>query len=154
MTESDVEGVVQLFEKTSSPFVLDVVFTAEVVRHLFLPRDGVLYSYVIPSPKGPRAFFSFYIMGWKMIDGMTDIRAAYVWYVAAEGVQMQSVVADLLNKAVNDARADVANALSMTGIREALVANKFEVGEKPLQFYSYNFWVPPMEEGKMRFLFV
>lgn len=156
--EEDVAGVLALLQGTSAQFVFDVLFTEELVRHMFLPRDGILYSYVIPSGKGPRGFFSFYIMNWKMIDPgskkTTDIRAAYVWYIAADGVQMASLVADLLNKAVNDAHADVANALGMTGIRDALVANKFEAGSKALQFYSYNFWVPPMDEAQMRFLFV
>jgi glycylpeptide N-tetradecanoyltransferase len=156
--DEDVAGVLALLQETSGQFTFDVVFTEQLVRHMFLPRDGIVYSYVIPSGKGPRGFFSFYIMNWKMIDpsskATTDIRAAYVWYIAADGVQMASLIADLLNKAVNDAHADVANALAVTGIRDALVSNKFEAGSKALQIYSYNFWVPPMDEAQMRFLFV
>jgi hypothetical protein len=96
-------------------------------------------------------------MNWKSIDPSSkdpiDLKVACVWYVATEGVQMISLVADLLNRAVIDAQADVASALSITGIQDALVANKFESGSKPLQFYSFNFRIPSMTECQMRFLF-
>jgi glycylpeptide N-tetradecanoyltransferase len=158
MTEGDIDGVTQLFQRTSPQFCFDVDFTADSVRHLFLPRPNILYSYVVPSPRGPRAFFSFYVMNWKVIEpesqAPSDLRAAYVWYVASDGIQMHSLVADLLNKAVNDAHADVANAVAAGGIQDALVANKFEAGAKKLQFFSYNFRVPPIKEAEMRFLFV
>jgi glycylpeptide N-tetradecanoyltransferase len=158
MIEEDVDAVVELLQATSGQFIFDVVWTPEVVRHLLLPREGILYTYVIPSAKGPRAVFSFYIMGWKTLDAASkvhgDIRAAYIWYVASDGVSITSLLADLLNKAVNDAHADVANALALAGTQEGLITNKFESGLKALQFYSYNFFVPPMDQSQMRFIFV
>jgi hypothetical protein len=154
MTQADIEGVVKLLHNTSSQFTFDVVSTAEIARHLFLPRDGV-YASVIPSPRGPRGLFSFYVMNWKAVEPRKmDLNVAYVFDVAATGAQMQSLVADLRYKAANDAHADLVIALSVTGIHDALVANRFEAGAKALQFYAYNFRVPPMNESQMRFLFV
>jgi hypothetical protein len=46
------------------------------------------------------------------------------------------------------------NGLGIGGIRDALVANRFEEGRKALQFYSYNFAVAPMEDSELRFIFV
>jgi hypothetical protein len=155
MTEADIDGVVHLLQSTASQFTLDVVFTGETVRHMFLPRDGVLYTYVTPSPRGLRGLFSFYVMTWNAIEGAkTSLRVAYVFYVAAAGGQTQSLIADLISKAASDAHADLVIALSVTGIHEALIANKFEAGSKALQFYAYNFRVPQMSESQMRFLFV
>jgi glycylpeptide N-tetradecanoyltransferase len=148
MTEDDVDGVVELLQATTGQFTFDLVWTAEVVRHWLLPRDGILYTYVIPSAKGTRAMFSFYIMGWKRLDpgsAQEDIHAAYIWYVASDGISIPSLIADLLNKAVNDAHADVANSLALMGIQEGLISNKFESGSKALEFYSYNFFVSPMD---------
>jgi glycylpeptide N-tetradecanoyltransferase len=158
MTEEDVDGVVELLQGTTGQFTFDLVWTPEVVRHWLLPRPGILYTYVIPSAKGPRALFSFYIMGWKTIGPSAkvqgDVRAAYIWYMASDGISIPSLIADLLNKAVNDARAEIANSLALNGIQEGLITNKFESGSKALEFYSYNFFVPPMDQSQMRFIFV
>jgi glycylpeptide N-tetradecanoyltransferase len=156
-TAEDVPSVVELFRQTSARYTFDVVFDEELVGHMLLPRPGILYSYVIPGTTGPKGFFSFYIMNWKVIDGAmkgSDLKAAYVWFTAVNGVDPVALIADLLNKAVNDAHADVASALGIGGMREALIANKFEAGSKDLLFYSYNYAVPPMDDAHMRFLFV
>jgi hypothetical protein len=82
-------------------------------------------------------------MNWKRLDSATkaasDIRAAYAWYLASDSIPVVGLVADLINKAVNDAHADVANALALGGLREGLLANKFESGSK--------------DEGQFRFIF-
>ena len=156
MCEEDVEGVTALLRETSSSFKFDIDFTPELVRHMFLPREDIVYSYVIPSTSGPKAFFSFYIMNWNVIHDSRDmnIRAAYIWFHAEKGVELKSLIADLLNKAVNDAKADVANSVGITGIHDALIANKFEAGSKALKYYSYNYAIPDMEDFEMRYIFV
>jgi glycylpeptide N-tetradecanoyltransferase len=158
MTPEDVPAVTELFRETSPAFHFDVAFDEELVRHFFLPRKDILYSYVIPGPGGLQAFFSFYVMIWKVIEPTattgTELKAAYLWYSAVRGGDRASVVADLLHKAVNDAHADIANSLGIAGVRDALVSNKFETGTRPLHFYSYNYAVPKLEDANMRFLFV
>ena len=156
MREEDVESVTELLNGSSSNFKFDIQWTPELVRHMLLPREDILYSYVIPSGSGVMAFFSFYIMNWKVLNDSTpvDIRAAYLWYNVANGVNGKSLVADLLNKAVNDAKADVANALGQSGICEALTSNKFEKGSKDLEYYSYNYAVPTFEDSGLRLIFV
>jgi acyl CoA:acetate/3-ketoacid CoA transferase alpha subunit len=46
------------------------------------------------------------------------------------------------------------NGLGISGVSEALVHNKFHAGTKGLEFYSYNYAVPRMEDTDMRFIFV
>lgn len=154
----DIDGVMKLFNDTSSKFKYDIQMTPELVNHMFTPRENTIYSYVIPSSSGIQAFFSFYMMDWSILDEtartLTQIRAAYVYYWATASVDLKNLVADLLNKAVNDAHADIINAIVMAGLGDALTAHKFEVGSRALQYYSYNFAVPPFENPELRFCFI
>ena len=155
MREEDVEGVTTLLRETGQKFKFDIDWTPEMVRHLLLPKEDVVYSYILPSASGPTALFSFYIMNWKVLKGTpVDIRAAYIWYLASNSVNAKSLIADLLNKAVNEAKADVCTSTGTGGLRDALVANKFETGSKELEFYSYNYAVPAMEPTDMRLTFI
>jgi glycylpeptide N-tetradecanoyltransferase len=158
MTPDDIPAVTELFRETSTNFDFDIDFNETFVGHQLLPRKDVLYSYVIPGPAGPQAFFSFYIMNWKNIEPTattrSELRVAYLWYSAVRGCDLGTVVGDLLHKAVSDAHADLATALGVAGGRDALIANRFEAGMTPLHFYSYNYAVPKIEDTKLRFMFV
>ncbi|KAH0785518.1 glycylpeptide N-tetradecanoyltransferase 1-like [Histomonas meleagridis] len=155
--EADVEGVTNLFKNTSSNYKFDIDFTPELVRYMFMPREETIYSYVIPSSNGPAAFASFYLMKWSVLNEssstVTEIRAAYIYYTVTNNIDMKSLVADIVNKAVNDAKADIINGFSFTG-EGALTAHKFEAGSKCLQYYSYNYAVPNIPTEEMRYIFV
>lgn len=154
--KNDVEGITNLFRESSQKYKFDIDFTAELVEHMFLPRDDVIYSYVIPSVNGPVGFVSFYIMNWSILNdsSITEVRAAYIYYCVSKTIEMKSLIADLLNKAVNDAKADVINGFSMSGNVDALVSNKFEKGSRDLEYYSYNYAIPNIEDKELRYIFV
>jgi glycylpeptide N-tetradecanoyltransferase len=156
MLDADVEGITDLLKATSSKFQFDVDWTPDLVRHLFLPREQILYTYVILGAGGVSAFFCFYVMNWGMVndDQKWDIRAGYLYYMASRGVDEKALISDLLNLSVNDAKIDVITALGIGGTHDALIANRFEEGKKALQFYSYNYAVTPMEDSNLRFIFV
>lgn len=155
-SEEDTESLLQLLKETGENFKFDVEFTPETISHFFTPRKDVLYTYVIPGPTGLSAMFSFYIMNWSVLNDNTvsEVRSAYIWYTATKVVDMNSLIADLLYKAVNDAKADIANSLTIMGLKDALTTNKFEAGNKELEYYSYNFAVPDIEDSELRFLFI
>lgn len=47
MTKNDVFGVAKLLNEGLSKFVVKFHYTDEDVKHYFLPRDKVIYTYVI-----------------------------------------------------------------------------------------------------------
>ena len=155
--EADVDGVTNLLKNTSHHYKFDIDFTPDLVKYMFMPREDTIYSYVIPSSSGPAAFASFYLMKWSILNEpsstVTEIRAAYVYYTATNNVDMKSLIADLVNKAVNDAKADIINGYSLTG-KDALVAHKFEEGSRCLQYYSYNYAIPNIPTEELRYIFV
>lgn len=155
--ETDCDGVVQLMNETNVNFKYDVDFTPDVVRHFFTPVNDVLYSYVIPNSTRIDAVFSFYLMNWSILQDngqVSAVRAAYIWYCATTSIDLNSLIADLINKAANDAKVDIVNSLCTMGLHDALTANKFEIGDKELQFYSYNYAVPDIGLNEFRFLFI
>lgn len=157
MTEEDVPLVTELLNKTDSNYKFALQFTPELVKHMFLPRKDVIYSYVIPGGNGIQGFFSFYLMGWTVLSEnamkITFHRAAYAWYMAGS-IDLKGVVSDMINKAEKDAQAEVMTALLLAGYESPLMANKFDAGNAHLEFYSYNFGVPSMTPDDVRFFFI
>ena len=158
MTEADVPAVTALLNESSAKFNYTLKFDEELVRHMFLPIKDLVFSYVIPGTTSPiKGFFSFYLMEWTILNenamSLTFLRAAYKWYTAGI-VEEKSLISDLVNRAAKDAQADVINALGMSGSDDALTINKFEKGSRALEYYSYNYAVPPMKSDEMQFYFV
>lgn len=157
MTEDDVDAVLALLQAGDSAFDFSIQFTRELVQHMFLPRKDLVFSYVVPSLSGAiQGFFSFYMMEWTVLEenqmSLTFLRAAYCWYMAGS-IDAKNLVADLVNRAATQAKADVVNALVMAGLGDAMTANKFERGNRALEYYSYNFAVPSLDPSKVRFYF-
>lgn len=156
MTEEDVPAVLELLEATSSSYKFTPTFTPELVAHMFLPRNGIVYSYVIPSSKGIQAFASFYMMDWTTLQEnkgcVTSLKAAYLWYHASTFSNNTSLIKDVINLAANEAHADIINAF-LGESADSLLECKFQRGDKELEFYSYNFAVPSMAGSDVRFFF-
>ena len=60
MKKSDVPIVFELLNKHLKAHRLNMVFTPEEVDHFFLPRQGVIHSYVVEDAHSVTDFFSFY----------------------------------------------------------------------------------------------
>ena len=157
MTEEDVPAVTELLNNSDSQYTFTLQFTEDLVRHMFLPKKDVVYSYVIPGTSSLKGFFSFYMMEWTILEenhmSLTYLRPAYCWYLAGI-IDAKNLYGDLINKAANDAKADVVNGLLSGGFAEAMIQNKFEKGNRSLEYYSYNYAVPSMDESKIRFFFI
>ncbi|EAX86325.1 myristoyl-CoA:protein N-myristoyltransferase, putative [Trichomonas vaginalis G3] len=157
MKEEDIPAVTELLNKTDSSYKFSLQFTPELVKHMFMPQKDVIYSYVIPGSSGIQGFFSFYLMAWTILSDnfmkITFHKAAYSFYMAAT-IDLKGIVSDLINRADKDANADIITGLQIAGWDQALSINKFEKGSNDLEYYSYNYGVPPMEPNDVRFLFI
>lgn len=60
MVNKDVSKITKILSEYLSKFKLHLHFTEEDVKHLFIPRDDVVYSYVIEEDKNITDFISFY----------------------------------------------------------------------------------------------
>ncbi len=125
-----------------SRFAYAPELSEEEVSHTLLPRDDVVYSYVIEaSPGGPLSdFFSFYSLPSTVIHHPTHkvLRAAYCFYYAPGSLGLQPLLREALTAAAN-AGFDVFNALDvMENTADAMRELRFGIGDGHLQFYVYN----------------
>eukprot|EP01083_Nonionella_stella_P244246 850306_1 len=103
MEEKDCESTCKLLKNYLSKFELHVHFSLDEFKHCFLPRNGVIYSYVIESNKKENKgeitdFISFYelpssIMNHPKHNGM---RAAYSYYNVCTTIDWKVLMNDSL----------------------------------------------------------
>jgi glycylpeptide N-tetradecanoyltransferase len=142
MTAADVPAVTALLAGYLARFAYAPVMDAADVAHWLLPRDDVVYSYVLQAaPDAPITdFFSFYSLPSTVIHHPVHkvLRAAYCFYYVPGTLPMRALMREALTCAAN-AGFDVFNALDvMENSSEALRELRFGIGDGHLQFYVYN----------------
>ena len=143
MEARDVGAVTKLLAAYLGRFAYAPVLSEEEVAHTLLPRDDVVYSYVLDGGAdngGITDFFSFYSLPSTVINHPVHkvLRAAYCFYYAPGKLALQPLLREALACAAT-AGFDVFNALNvMENSAEALRELRFGIGDGHLQFYVYN----------------
>ena len=146
MEPRDVPRVAALLNAYLGRFHLVPHLSEEEVRHWLLPRDDVVYAYVVEPPGGGPVtdFFSFYSLPSTVINHPVHktLRAAYCYYYAPGSLPHAALMREMLTVAAA-AGFDVFNALDlMQNAPELLKELKFGIGDGHLQFYLYNWRTP------------
>jgi glycylpeptide N-tetradecanoyltransferase len=120
-------------------FDLHPEFTVDEIRHWLLPRDGVVYSFVIETDGKVTDLCSFYSLPSSILDNekYSHLRAAYAYWHVPNTVTIDV----LMNESLIQAKKldfDVFNALNVMENDSALKALKFGIGDGFLQYYLYN----------------
>ena len=145
MTKDDVPKVAALLSKYLSKFAVAPILSEAEVEHLLLPREDVVYSYVVEDEKTKKItdFISFYNLPSQIIHGNTKhktLKAAYSYYNVATSVPLVELMEDALILAkCNDF--DVFNALDLMENNTFLRELKFGIGDGNLHYYLYNWRV-------------
>lgn len=94
LTDRDVNACFDIFNKNSNKFNLVPQYTIEQFRHLVLPRDNVVYSYVVENDNVVTDFVSFYTLE---LQSETDkIKVAWSSYYAATATPSTILMKDAL----------------------------------------------------------
>lgn len=151
LTDADVPEACKLMEEHNKRFELRVEYSEADFAHWFLPRDGVVHSYVVENPKSGKItdMFSFYSLPSSIIrhPKHKTLYAAYSFCTIA----MTKEPAKLMQDALILARGlgfDVFNALDLARNDEFLESCKFHVGDGDLRFYMYNWKCRPIDRRK------
>ena len=123
-------------------------FTKEEFKHWFLPRNKVVYSYVIEHPESKKItdFMSFYSLPSTVMttDKHDTLFACYSFYnVVSNEKDWKPVMNDMLVAARN-AGFDVYNALESMDNMQFLKDLKFGPGDGECRKFfkkNYQFWV-------------
>ena len=157
LCEDDLPRVMVLLGDYLKKFKLAHQLDLEECRHWFLPREKVIYSYVIVENDEILDFFSFYsipssILNQPEIPHKT-IEVAYLFYYS---VSAEIRLLPLIKTALQEAARlgfDVLNCLDlMENDGNLLNALKFGAGDGQLRFYLYNWKTKPFKSNEIGFI--
>lgn len=144
MTKADAPQVLDLLNSYLANYDLACLWQSVAeVEHWFLPRDDVIYTYIVENEdKKVTDLMSFYSLPSTIIgnDKHKELRAAFSYYNIANSVDILDLVQDALICARN-AGFDVFNALDIMENAQFMKDLKFGIGDGHLQYYLYNWKV-------------
>jgi glycylpeptide N-tetradecanoyltransferase len=146
MVAADVPACCALLNAHLARFMYYQHFDELEFAHWLLPRDGVVYSYVVAAAgKPPTDFVSFYNLPSSILNNRQHptLTAAYSYYTVAKTVPLETLLCDAMTVAVG-AGFDVFNMLDLQDNAKVMHELKFAIGDGKLQYYVYNWRCPPM----------
>jgi glycylpeptide N-tetradecanoyltransferase len=147
---SDMSEAHNLLQKYLNKFDLAPMFTEEEFCHWFIPRPGIVDTYVVESEGVITDFVSFYTLPSTVMHHPLhkSLKAAYSFYNVSEKTPWEDLMQDALIAAKNKGF-DVFNALDLMDNKEFLEKLKFGIGDGNLQYYLYNWRCPAMTPNRV-----
>lgn len=147
MGEADVPQVTAMLNSyLSTHCQIYQVFEESEVRHLLLPRDRVIESYVLEGAGGTITdYLSFYYLPSTVMKHAKhkELSAVYSYYNIAGTMTNTELMLDALVLAKKGG-ADVFNALNVMQNEQVFEPLKFGAGDGYLQYYVYNWHTTPV----------
>lgn len=142
MTKRDVPRVTELLNEYLAQYKISIVFTKEEVEYFLVPRETVIYSFVVEDSKTITDFFSFYSLPSSILKNPDHetLNVAYSYYNVSTTNRLKQGLEDMLVIA-RDLGYDVFNALDVMENAQHLEQLKFGVGDGHLHYYLYNWRV-------------
>ncbi|CAN4098530.1 unnamed protein product [Withania somnifera] len=138
----NVPAVTRLLRNYLKQFVVAPDFDENDVEHWLLPKEDVVDSFLVESPKSHEItdFCSFYTLPSSILGNQnySTLKAAYSYY----NVSTQTPWIQLMNDALIVAKKkdfDVFNALDVMHNETFLKELKFGPGDEKLHYYLYNY---------------
>ncbi len=152
MEKKDVEGVYKILNEYLSKFKVRAYYSIDEVAHWFLPRDKVVYSYVVESPESGEItdFVSFYSLPSSILnhERHKTLFAAYSFFNIANSVTYKELVKNALILAANE-KFDVFNALNIMENEKVFTDLLFGQGDGSLRYYFYNYACPEIKPNEL-----
>jgi len=151
LEKKDIPSAHILLNKYLAQYEVHPVLSPEEFEHWFFPINNIIDSFVISNKDGEVTdLVSFYTLSSTVIGNATHhtLKAAYSYYNIATTVKLQDLVHDALIFAKNK-NFDVFNCLDLMQNESFLTELKFGRGDGNLQYYFYNYRIPPLEPKKV-----
>lgn len=143
MTKKDSKAVHELLTNYLLKFPIHQEFSYEEVVRNLVPKEGVIYSYVVEnSEKQITDFISFYSLPSQVLHLTPNqtLEAAYSYYTVPGQHSLKDLYKDALVLAKLEGF-DVFNCLNIMDNSEVLDELKFGSGDGSLHYYLYNYLV-------------
>ena len=165
LTAKDTSGACQLVNKFLSAYHIAAEFTLEEFRHNFMPKDQIVYSYVVLGESSQErvkdatvqqivqktqtkeqviiGFISFYKIQSRVVASRhNELNAAYSFYNVAGRIPWTDLMLNALILAKNNGF-DVFNCLDIMENSQFFDALKFNVGTGNMRYHLYNWNCAP-----------
>lgn len=150
MTLADLPEAHSLLTKFLERYDLTPIFDETEFRHWFVPRPGIVDSYVVEKDGQITDFASFYTLPSTVMHHPVhkNLRAAYSFYNVVTSTSWSDLMTDVLITAKQNGF-DVFNSLDLMDNKQFLERLKFGIGDGNLQYYLYNWKCPSMTPQKV-----
>ena len=150
MEEKDVEQVYVLLENFEKQFKVHGYYDRDQVKHWFIPRKNVVYSYVREENDKITDFISFYNLPSSILqhESYKKLMAAYSFFNINTTMTVKEIMKCALILAKN-AGFDVFNCLNIMNNEEAFQDLLFGKGGGKLKYYFWNFVCPHTEPKEL-----
>ena len=143
MKKEDVKAVHTILNKYLSQFKLHIQFNEDEIAHFFVPREGVIESFVVEDEKNEITdFISFYSLPSSVLKHPEHktLNVAYSYYMVPGKYSAKELMKDALIAAKNKGY-DVFNCLDVQENKQFLEELQFGIGDGHLHYYFYNWRV-------------
>ncbi|XP_055350979.1 glycylpeptide N-tetradecanoyltransferase 1-like [Paramacrobiotus metropolitanus] len=146
----DIPGIHKLLTEYLQKFELAPEFTLEEVEHYFLPKEKIVYSFVVDNGKAITDFSSFYSLPSTVVNHTLhdSIYAGYSFYNVATKTSWEDLMFDTIIMAKKNGF-DVFNALDLMDNMQFIQQLKFGIGDGNLNYYVYNWKCSEMEPAQI-----
>ncbi|KPA84484.1 N-myristoyltransferase (NMT) [Leptomonas pyrrhocoris] len=150
MTRDDVPAVQKILSNYLAKFDVRPEFDKAEIEHYLLPREHVVFSYVVENDGKVTDFFSFFRIPSTVIgnEKYSTLEVAYIHYYAATSMPLQQLILDLLITA-HSRGIDVCNAVDILDSRTFFEEMKFGPGDGYLRYYFYNWAYPQIDSSQV-----
>ena len=152
MVAADCEEACAALNKHLMKYAIAPQLSEAEFKHWLLPRTDVIYSFVVEHPETHKItdMVSFYSLPSSVLgnEKHTQLRAAYCYYVFANGTKLLDLMQDALILAKTH-HFDVFNALDILDNETFLKELKFGIGDGHLQYYMYNWRCPSIKSSQV-----
>lgn len=152
MKNDDVGKVLDLFQCYNSKFNISQSFNIQSILHWFLPRENIIYSYVVEDlhSKNITDFVSFYSINTSILNNpkYSILKTAYLYYYVNTKTNLKDLIKDVLIEA-KQLNFDVVNCLDIMDNKSFLNDLKFVEGNGHLLYFLHNMNYEKIESSKI-----
>jgi len=151
LKETDLRAACTLLNSYLAKYKVRTIFDLDSFKHHFLPREHVVYSYVVEKKGRVINFVSFYSIDTIAIRSDAKdktIRSAYLSYVVDA-----SIMPEILNLA-SRLGFDLFNCVDIMSNASFIKTCKFIMGTGRSNYYFYNWKCPKIEKSEMAVILI
>ena len=157
MTSKDVKQVRILLTEYLRKMHLAFLYSNEEVKHFFLPRDNVIYTYVVEDPETKEItdMFSYYSLPSTILKNpdYETLHASFQYYNVAGKHDHKEIMRNALISAQLNGF-DVYNCLDVMDNKTAIEDLHFGAGSGNLYYYLYNYSINDISQDKIGIVLV